>query len=204
MEIQSSNTFSQDVRALAKADDKKENGPIGPQVAELALAKNAAKAELRLNAKLLESALEVTVNAGNNPQALVLKTAIEGINEALQETLGDNAIQNTYDSGLDVSPEATADRIVSLSTAFFGAYQEANPDLDQEQALTAFIDVIRGGIEQGFSEARDVLDSLSVLEGDIATNIDSTYDLVLEGLSAFVANFNQAEPEPVTEERASV
>lgn len=204
MEIQSSNTFSQDVRALAKADDKKENGPIGPQVAELALAKNAAKAELRLNAKLLESALEVTVNAGNNPQALVLKTAIEGINEALQETLGDNAIQNTYDSGLDVSPEATADRIVSLSTAFFGAYQEANPDLDQEQALTAFIDVIRGGIEQGFSEARDVLDSLSVLEGDIATNIDSTYDLVLEGLSAFVANFNQAEPEPVTEEQASV
>ena len=204
MEIQSSNTISQDVRALAKANDKKENGPIGPQVAELALAKNAAKAELRLNAKLLESALEVTVNAGNNPQALVLKTAIEGINEALQETLGDNAIQNTYDSGLDVSPEATADRIVSLSTAFFGAYQEANPDLDQEQALTAFIDVIRGGIEQGFSEARDVLDSLSVLEGDIATNIDSTYDLVLEGLSAFVANFNQAEPEPVTEERASV
>jgi hypothetical protein len=204
MEIQSSNTFSQDVRALAKADDKKENGPIGPQVAELDHAKNADKAELRLNAKLLESALEVTVNAGNNPQALVLKTAIEGINEALQETLGDNAIQNTYDSGLDVSPGATADRIVSLSTAFFGAYQEANPDLDQEQALTAFIDVIRGGIEQGFSEARDVLDSLSVLEGDIATNIDSTYDLVLEGLSVFVANFNQAEPEPVTEEQASV
>ena len=64
--------------------------------------------------------------------------------------------------------------------------------------------MIRGGIEQGFSEARDVLDSLSVFEGDIATNIDSTYDLVLEGLSAFVANFNQAEPEPVTEEQASV
>lgn len=84
MEIQSSNTFSQDVSALAKADDKKENGPIGPQVAELDHAKNADKAELRLNAKLLESALEVTVNAGNNPQALVLKTAIEGINEALQ------------------------------------------------------------------------------------------------------------------------
>ena len=204
MEIQSSNTFSQDVRALAKAEDKKENGPIGPQVAELAHAKNAAKVELKLNAKLLESALEVTVSAGDNPRALVLKTAIEGINEALQETLGDNAIQNAYDSGLDVSPEATAERIVSLSTAFFGAYQDANPDLDQEQALTAFIGVIRGGIDQGFSEARDILDGLGVLEADIATNIDSTYDLVQEGLSAFVANFNQVEADPATEEQPSI
>ena len=193
MEIQSSNTFSQDVRALAQADNKKENGPIGPQVSELAHAKNAANAQLKLNAKLLESALEVTVNAGNNPQALVLKTAIEGINEALQETLGDNAIQNAYDSGLDVSPEATAERIVSLSTAFFGAYQDANPELSQQDAMAAFVDVIRGGIDQGFSEARDILDGLSVLEGDIATNIDSTYNLVQEGLSAFVANFNQVE-----------
>jgi hypothetical protein len=193
MAIQPATTFSQDVRALAQADNKKENGPIGPQVSELAHAKNAANAQLKLNAKLLESALEVTVNAGNNPQALVLKTAIEGINEALQETLGDNAIQNAYDSGLDVSPEATAERIVSLSTAFFGAYQDANPELSQQDALAAFVDVIRGGIDQGFSEARDILDGLSVLEGDIATNIDSTYNLVQEGLSAFVANFNQVE-----------
>jgi hypothetical protein len=191
--IQPTATFSQDVRALAQADNKKENGPIGPQVSEIAQAKNAVKAES--NARLLASALDSTISVGNNQQALVLKTAIEGINEALQETLGDNAIQNTVDSGLDVSPEATAERIVSLSTAFFGAYQDANPDLSQEEALTAFIDVIGGGIQQGFTEARDILEGLSVLEGDIATNIDSTYDLVQAGLSAFVASFNQVEAE---------
>jgi hypothetical protein len=172
MAIQPTTTFSQDVKTLAHA-------------------KNAAKAEL--NAKLLASALDVTVSVGNDQQALVLKTAIEGINEALQETLGDNAIQNAYDSGLDVSPEATAERIVSLSTAFFAAYQNANPDLSQEEALTAFVDVIGGGIEQGFTEARDILEGLSVLEGDIATNIDSTYDLVQQGLLTFVANVNQVE-----------
>ena len=193
MAIQLSTTFSQDVKTLAQADNKKENGPIGPQVSELAQAKNAVKAES--NAKLLASALDVTVSVGNNQQALVLKTAIEGINEALQETLGDNAIQNTFDSGLDVSLEATAESIVSLSTAFFGAYQEANPDLSQEEALTAFIDVIAGGIEQGFTEARDVLEGLSVLDGDIATNVDSTYDLVQQGLLTFVANFNRVEAE---------
>jgi len=80
----------------------------------------------------------------------VLKTAIEGINGALQETLGDNAIQKAYDSGLDVSLEATAEGIVSLSTAFFGAYQDANPKLSQQDVLTAFVNVIRAGIDQGF------------------------------------------------------
>lgn len=152
-----------------------------------------------MNAKLLASALDATVSVGNNQQALVLKTAIEGINEALQETLGENAIQNTYDSGLDISPEATAERIVSLSTAFFGAYKEANPGLSQEEALAAFIDVIAGGSQQGFNEARDILEGLSVLEGDITTNIDSTFDLVQEGLLAFVASFNQVDAEPETE-----
>lgn len=145
-------------------------------MSELAQAKNAVKAES--NARLLGATLDVTVSVGNNQQALVLKTATGGINKALHGMLGDNAIQNAYDSGLDVSPEATAERIVSLSTAFFGAYQNANPDLSQEEALTAFIDVIGGGIQQDFTEARDILEALSVLEGDIAINVDSTYDLV--------------------------
>jgi len=184
--------FSQDVKNLAQADNKKETGPIGPQVSELAHARNTAKKEL--NAAILESAINVSAAAGS-PQGLVLKAALEGINDALQATMGDNAIQNTYDSGLDISPEATAERIVSLSTAFFSSYQEQHPELSQEEAVTKFTALISGGIDTGFSEARDILGGLNVLEGDIATNIDSTYELVQEKLEAFIASFNQAEPE---------
>ena len=184
--------FSQNVKGLAKADNKKENGPIGPHVSELAQARNTAKKEL--NAAILESAINVGAASGS-PQALVLKAALEGINDALQATMGDNAIQNTFDSGLDVSPEATADRIVSLSTAFFGSYQKQHPELSQQEALIKFTDLISGGIDTGFSEARDILSGLSVLEGDIASNIDSTYDLVQEKLTAFIESFNQDEQE---------
>jgi len=184
--------FSQDVKNLAQADNKKETGPIGPQVSELAHARNTAKKEL--NAAILESAINVSAAAGS-PQGLVLKAALEGINDALQATMGDNAIQNTYDSGLDISPEATAERIVSLSTAFFSSYQEQHPELSQQEAVTKFTALISGGIDTGFSEARDILGGLNVLEGDIATNIDSTYELVQEKLEAFIASFNQAEPE---------
>jgi len=188
MEIQ----FSQSVKELAKADDKKESGPVGAEVSELAKVKNTAKQTL--NAAIIESAINVS-SASSSPQVLVLKAALEGINDALRASMGENAIQNTYDSGLDVSPDATADRIVSLSTAFFGSYQEQHPELSQQEALIKFTDLISGGIDTGFSEARDILSGLSVLEGDIATDIDSTYELVQEKLNAFIESFNQDKQE---------
>ena len=192
------NLFSQAVKTLAKSDAKHANSsPMGQQVSELAHAKNADKAQesssvtakKQLNAAILQSAVDVS--AGSKFLSLTFKTAIQGINDALKETLGDNAIQNAYDSGLDVSPEATAERIVSLSTAFFGSYQKQHPELSQEDALTKFTDLISGGINTGFGEARDILSGLQVLEGDIASNIDLTYDLVQEKLTSFIQNFGQ-------------
>lgn len=197
MEIKS---FNQNVQALAKADDKKANGPMGQQVSVMAHEKSAVKeaasvtVKREMNAAILQSAA-VRLSAIDEPMALVLKTALEGINEALKETMGDNAIQKTYDSGLDVSPEATAGRIVSLSTAFFGKYQEMHPDMNQEEALTSFTEIISGGVDKGFAEAREILDGLGVLEGDIASNIDKTYALVQDGLKSFVENYGNVADE---------
>jgi hypothetical protein len=191
MDIQKPANFGQQIQTLAKSDNNKTE-PFGQTVSDMAHAKNtekatesvAAIAKKQFNAAIMQSA--VNLSASDSPQALVLKTALEGINEALKETLGDNAIQNAYDSGLDVSPEATAERIVSLSTGFFSAYQQQHPELDADTALNSFIDVISGGIDQGFSEARDILGGLKVLEGDIATNIDTTYNLVQTKLQSFI------------------
>ncbi|MBE0470090.1 MAG: DUF5610 domain-containing protein [Methyloprofundus sp.] len=201
-------SFSQDVRSLPRGDENRANEPRGQEVSQLAHARNAERKELnspdkiqdsaativkqQMNAQILASAVKVSVSAGDQPLSLVLKTALEGVNEALKETMGDNAIQNSYDAGLDVTPEATAGRIVALSTAFFGQYQEMHPDLSQEDALTSFTNIISGGIDKGFAEARDILDGLGVLKGDIATNIDKTYALVQDGLKSFADNYGQA------------
>ena len=184
--------IGQIVKELPKPENKNEHGGVGKgiEVSELAQTRNDAKKAL--NAAIIQSSIDVS-SASSSPQGLVLKAALEGINDALKASMGDNAIQNAYDSGLDVSPEATADRIVSLSTAFFDAYKGQNPNLSEEEALTKFIDVISGGIDTGFGEARDILSGLSVLEGDIASNIDSTYDLVQEKLQAFVDSFSEPE-----------
>lgn len=128
-------------------------------------------------------------SSADNPMKLLYKTAIEEINQQLQPTLGENAIQNAYDNEVDVSPEATAERIVSGSTAFYQAFKEQNPDLTEEESLDEFINVISSGIDKGFDEAKGILESLKVLEGDIETNIDATYDLVQDGLMTFKDEF---------------
>lgn len=147
----------------------------------------------QLDRAILETSLNTTLKAGNQPLALLYASAIEHLNEILAPEFGDNAIQRAVDAGIDVSPEATAGRIVSMSTAFFGAYREAHPELDLDSALESFANVIGGGIDRGFAEARDVLDGLGVLGGDIAANIDKTYALVQQGLKDFAATISRPQ-----------
>ncbi len=208
--MQIKSTLGQDIRHLRvetqNKTDAKDKVSKESQISGVAQQKNTEKlkgsaasiAKKQLNAQILKAASEASISAGDKPLALVLKTALEGVNKALQATMGDNAIQKSYEAGVDVTPKATADRIVSLSTAFFGKYQEKHPDMSQQEALKSFTDIISGGIDTGFDDARKILKGLGVLKGDIAKNIDKTYSLVQEGLKSFVDNYGKSESNKVS------
>lgn len=171
-----------------------------PQLIEPSQSKNAdavydhTQTKQEQNTAIVRAQMEVSLTMGNEPMALLYKTALDAINEALDPTQETKPIQTAYDNQVDVSPEATASRIVSLATGFFHAYQQQNPEIVVEESLNEFMSIISGGIDQGFKDARDILDNLSVLDGKIATDIDSTYDLVQEGLNHFKVNyFNEKE-----------
>ncbi len=155
------------------------------------------------NQSILKSNLTVSLSMGNESMALLYKTAIDEINIALEDELGENAIQEAYDSGLDITPEATAERIISMSTAFFSGYRDQNPEMSESDAVNKFAEIIAGGIESGFAQARGVLDGLKVLESEIADNIDLTYGFVQQGLQTFVEDFMVAEKTELSEEESS-
>ena len=90
-----------------------------------------------------------------------------------------------FDSSVDVSPEATADRIVGFALGLKGVYSRQNSDLSQEEMMAGFEKEIRRGISDGFSNARGILGDLSMLEGDVQTNVDATWDLVQQKLDDF-------------------
>ncbi|MBI3222369.1 MAG: DUF5610 domain-containing protein [Nitrosomonadales bacterium] len=162
----------------------------GQSPQQVASAKSAIDVSRQtLNKSILETSMDVSISVGNDSMRLLLKAAVEHLNQVLAPDFGNNAIQKASESGVDYSPQATADRIVSMSTAFFGKYLEKYPEKDIETALKDFTKLIGGGIDQGFAEARQILDGLRVLQGDIASNIDKTYELVQAGLKSFVDNY---------------
>jgi hypothetical protein len=140
---------------------------------------------LTLKATIVSTSVSVDMAVKERPLELVYKAAIEKLNETLEPELGPNAIEDAAASGMDFSPEAVAERIVGFATGFFSNYLENHPDQESEEQLSGFMDLIRGAIDQGFEEARNILDGLRVLSGDISANVDKTYDLIQERLAAF-------------------
>lgn len=144
------------------------------------------QSQSQLNVAIVQASLNVSLKSGNEPLALLYKSAITSINETLQADLGENAIQNA--ASQDNSAEATAQRIVQLSTGFFEAYKKQNPEQDEATSLKRFMETIKGGFEQGFKEASNILSGLNVLNGDIASDVQKTYDLVQKGYADFEAS----------------
>lgn len=158
----------------------------------LSQAKKAAEAspsgqKAALNAQILKASLQVSIQSGNDGLALLYRSAVEHLNVALQPEFGANAIQNAM--GQDNSAEATAGRILSMSTGFFDAYAARYPNKDPETVARDFVSLIRGGFEKGYAEAKDILTSLNVLgEGSgVAAGIAKTYELVQKGFDDFLA-----------------
>ncbi|MFL9880180.1 DUF5610 domain-containing protein [Herbaspirillum rhizosphaerae] len=157
-------------------------------------------AKQQLNASILQASLEVSISSQNDPLALVYKSAIENLNDILKPQLGENAIQNA--ASQDNSPEATAGRILSFIKSTFQMFSLNNsksadgtdatnsPDTgtDNNAAFDNFMSLIQKGVDQGFSEARGILSGLNVLNGDIASNIDKTYEILKKGIADFVAS----------------
>ncbi|MCK9388658.1 MAG: DUF5610 domain-containing protein [Sulfuritalea sp.] len=135
------------------------------------------------NAAILQASLDVSIQSKNQPLVLLLKSAIAGINQLLKPEFGDNAIEAA--AGQDNTPDGTAGRIVSLSTGFFDAFKQQHPGENAGDVLTKFMDTIRSGFEQGAKEAQGILEGMGVLDGDIASNIGKTLELVRQGYADF-------------------
>ncbi|WP_168188912.1 DUF5610 domain-containing protein [Thiomicrorhabdus sediminis] len=140
-----------------------------------------------------------------NTLKITYQAAIEKLNEILSEQMQITPNENQpapiseealkSQGGLDYwTPENTAKRIADGAIAFLPGFQRANPELEGEELINHFLDVVGGGLTSGFDEARDILGDLNVLEGEVANNIDRTYGLLQDRLTIFRNQFLGIEP----------
>lgn len=149
-------------------------------------------------------------SAPENALKITFQEAIDKLNEILTaefqqadfKPISQEALKNQ--GGMEYwTPENTAQRIVDGSTAFLAGFQKIHPELEGEELIDRFLDVIGGGITQGFNQARGVLEDLKVLEGDVEETIELTYQNVQEGLERFKNNFLGTSSSPATETEPS-
>jgi len=107
-----------------------------------------------------------------------LEKKLDGMYEKASAVKPENSAAEFFNTDLDVTPEATADRIVSFALGLKNHFQRQNPQLDEKELLNRFEAEIRRGISDGFSSARGALGNLELLEGQISENVDTTWDLV--------------------------
>lgn len=91
------------------------------------------------------------------------------------------------DAVIDTFPEATANRIADFALGAFGVWQKNHGDLVEEDAREQFASFIGGAIQQGIQEARGILSALNALNGEVDTNINTTWDIIQQRLSEFVS-----------------
>ncbi|MCH8537438.1 MAG: DUF5610 domain-containing protein [Alkalimonas sp.] len=176
------NPIPQKSNSPAAAPEKQKKSELATALENRAAKETNKNAQ---NAAIMAANEKVSLNSNNEGLSLLYKTALEAINKELEPVFGENAAQKIYDSGIDVSPEATAERIVSFATKFYGRYEKMTPDMSDEERLDSFLNIIGGAIDQGFTEAKDILKGLNVYEGEIENSVDQTYDFVLKGLAKF-------------------
>ena len=139
--------------------------------------------------------------AETNSLKLTFQAAIEKINEVLMAEMPQPAEGETQTApiteeaikeqgGMEYwTPENTAKRIVDGATAFISGFQAAHPELEGEELINKFLEVVGGGVTQGFDEAKGILGDLDVLKGNIADNIATTFQLVQDGMQSFKNQF---------------
>jgi hypothetical protein len=147
----------------------------------------AEQSRYQASSQILQASFSVSISAGNQSQTLLFRSAIDSINEKLESELGANAAQNPA-IPQDYSPEATAGRILSFSTGFYDAYAQQHSGEDPEELAQNFVDLVRGGFEKGFNEAKDILQGLRVFGGEVEAGVTKTYELVSQGYDQFLSD----------------
>jgi len=116
---------------------------------------------------------------------IVMERALDKLRGVVDEARAQLGIPE--DAVLDTSPEATANRIADFALGVFGVWRKNHDELAEEDARKQFASFIGGAIQQGIQEARGILTALNALNGEVDTNINTTWDIIQQRLSDFVS-----------------
>ena len=124
---------------------------------------------------------------------IMLDSVVEQINKVIQEAGIDLKMEEA--SGVDMSSEATAKRIVHFATGFLDAYRKNHAGETDVVQVKGFMSLTRMAIEEGFQNARNILEDIAELSKTIDENVNQTFALTQQFLQAFQQAELEKRPE---------
>lgn len=92
----------------------------------------------------------------------------------------------------DFTPDKVAERILGFIEQRLQSESAAGAD---PAKLESLLSQARQGVENGFAEARKILDGMGVLKGKVADDIDATYDKLQKGFQGLEQSYGK-QPQP--------
>ncbi len=115
------------------------------------------------------------------------------VGKALEEKLSAYGIDLNASAGIDMSSDATADRIVQGTTGLLGVFARQNPDLSESELVDKFEQTVRGAVKKGIGEALDILKGFKEFDSGIASMVDDTSRLVDQKFDAYFADLQDID-----------
>lgn len=92
----------------------------------------------------------------------------------------------------DFTPDKVAERILGFIEQRLQSESAAGAD---PAKLESLLSQARQGVEEGFAEARKILDGMGVLKGKVAEDIDATYEKLQKGFQGLEQSYGK-QPQP--------
>ncbi len=105
------------------------------------------------------------------------------IAEKLEKRFGEECIKLQGLQAQDFTPEKVSERILGFVSGRILSEQDKGKQ-------TTLMSQAREGIEHGSDEAKEILESLGVLNSRVKDDISSTYDLIQQGLGRLEDQIN--------------
>lgn len=154
------------------------------QVQPQAVALKALEQSQEIDSKIIEESLSnlpsATVKFSYQDLYFALSVSSKKIVDEINSILGEKVpggVQSLEPE--EVTPEATADRIMKGISGLFSVYADQNPDMEDEELVSSFIDQVKKGVNSGYDDAFSTLEGLGAFDVEaVQSGVEKTRSLL--------------------------
>lgn len=114
------------------------------------------------------------VEGDDEPSLRFVQDHLESeIRRQLEEAFGEFYFDGDDLDELDLSPEATAERIFNLSKGRFENFRDQNADMGEEDLIDSFEEAVHSAIDQGYERAVDIFSGVEIDDAVLESAVET-------------------------------